>query len=183
MSGFLQGYVPNGNLCSYFSVSLTKLFQTCRTFNCKLLFTTFPVTHSHTCVLFLACIISLISSYTSYNIGLPYFVKLAALSRLHSSLTPHVYIIIMPIILFFLLRLWFLFWATYDRSPVCHMANTNRQTVIHTHIYGHLESSVNLTPLAACLWTVGGKKMQTPHRKALTWWWSRTQDVHTVRQH
>lgn len=112
MSGFLQGYVPNGNLCSYFSVSRTKLFQTCRTFNCKLLFTTFPVTHSHTCVLFLACIISLISSYTSYNIGLPYFVKSAALSRLHSSLTPHVYTIIMPINKYIYIYIYVLFFCS-----------------------------------------------------------------------
>lgn len=61
---------------------------------------------------------------------------------------------------------------------------TDQHRDTHIPSYGQfLSYSLNLTPLTACLWTVGGN--QTTHSNMVeshrARWWSRTQDLVAVR--
>lgn len=70
--------------------------------------------------------------------------------------------------------------ATLYRLPPCYRANH-----LHSHT-DNLELPINITPLSAFLWTVGGNQstgreptkhgenMKTPHSKSPDRWWSQT---------
>lgn len=86
---------------------------------------------------------------------------------------------------------WRLSQLTYtlDGSLACGRANRETFTLTFTSM-GNLESPINLTPISACLWTLGGrnphkyiKNVQILHRKTLAKHpWSPSQDRLAVRQ-